>query len=133
VAGKHEVAVLGLDIGCFGELLVGLVTIVHSRAVSYVDRHNDKSRSPWLVLLKDPSRVGSCGLFSWSDLILDRSRKLFGLQLPAASATRAGGDSGPNSENFGLFHAQSPDTGRGIHARSWRANRDMNARLCSLK
>ena len=26
-----------------------------------------------------------------------------------------------------LFHAQSPDTGRGVHARSWRANRDVDS------
>ena len=30
--------------------------------------------------------------FAWSDLILDRSRKLVGLQSPAACATRSGGD-----------------------------------------
>ena len=46
--------------------------------------------------------------FAWSDLILDHSRKLVGLQSPAACATRAGGDSGPNFENCYLFHAQSP-------------------------
>ena len=66
--------------------------------------------------------------FAWSDLILDRSRKLVGLQSPAACATRAGGDSDPNFENYDLFHAQSPDTGRGVHARSWRANRDVDVR-----
>jgi len=52
--------------------------------------------------------------FAWSDLILDRSRKLVGLQSPAACATRAGGDSGPNFENYNLFHARSPGTGRGV-------------------
>jgi len=62
--------------------------------------------------------VGSYGLFAWSGLVLDRSRKLVGLQSPAACATRAGGDSGPDFENYDLFHAQSPDTGRGVHARS---------------
>ena len=40
-----------------------------------------------------------------------------------------GGDSDPNFENYDLFHAQSPDTGRGVHARSWRANRDVDVRL----
>jgi len=35
---------------------------------------------------------------AWSDLILDRSRKLSGLQSLAACATRAGGDSDPNFE-----------------------------------
>ena len=61
---------------------------------------------------------GYAATFAWSDLILDRSRKLVGLQSPAACATRAGGDSDPNFENFDLFHAQSPDTGRSVHARS---------------
>ena len=82
----------------------------------------------------------ACGrdaaVFAWSDLILDRSRKLVGLQSPAACATRAGGDSGPNSENYDFFHAQrqstaspTPDTGRGVHARrSWRPNRGIVVR-----
>jgi len=58
--------------------------------------------------------------------ILNRSRKLVGLQSPAACATRAGSDSDPNFENYDLFHAQSPDIGRGVHARSWLANRDVD-------
>jgi len=61
-------------------------------------------------------------------VILDRSRKLVGLQSSAACATRAGGDSGPNFEDCSLFHAQSPDIGRGVHARFWRANWDVDVR-----
>jgi len=65
---------------------------------------------------------------------LDRSqKKLLGLQSPAACATRAGGDSGPNFENYDLTHAQFPDTGRGLHARSWHANRDVDVRRYFLK
>jgi len=59
---------------------------------------------------------------------LDRSRKLVGLQSPAACATRAGGDSDPNLENYVLFHAQSPDIERCVHTRSWRANRDVDVK-----
>ena len=69
---------------------------------------------------------GQAAIFAWSDLILDRSRKLVGLQSPAACATRAGGDSDPYVENYDLFHARSPDTGRGVHARSWQASRDVD-------
>ena len=54
------------------------------------------------------------------------TRKPVGLQSPAACVTRAGDDSDPNFENSDLFHAQSPDTGRGVRARSWRANRDFD-------
>jgi len=72
--------------------------------------------------------VGSCGQFAWSDLILDRSRKLVGLQSTAACATRVGGDSDLDFEICDLFHAQSPDTGRGVHTRTWRANRDVDVR-----
>ena len=73
--------------------------------------------------------MGSCGHFAWSDLILDRSCKLVCLQsFAAVSATRSGGDSDQNFENYDLFHAQPPDTGRGVHARSWRANRDVDVR-----
>jgi len=71
---------------------------------------------------------GHAAVFAWSDLALDRSRKPVGLQSPAACATLAGGDSGPNFENCDLFHAQSPDTGHGAHARSWRANQDADVR-----
>jgi len=53
---------------------------------------------------------------------------LVGLQSPAVCATRVGDDSDSNFENYDLFHARSPDTGRGLHARSWRANRDVDAR-----
>ena len=69
---------------------------------------------------------GQGAIFAWSDLILDRSRKLVGLQSPAACATRAGGDSDPNFENYDIFHARSLDTGRGVHARSWQPNRDVD-------
>ena len=68
---------------------------------------------------------GHVAVFAWSNLVLDRSRKLAGLQSPAARATRAGGDSDPNFENYDLFHAKFPDTGRGVHARSWRADGDV--------
>ena len=66
--------------------------------------------------------------FAWSVLVLDRSRKLVGLQSPAICATRAGGDSDHNFESYGLFNAQYPDTGRGVHARSWQANRNVDIR-----
>ena len=51
---------------------------------------------------------GHAVIFAWSGIILDRSRKLAGLQSLAACATRSGGDSGPNFDNYDLFHAQSP-------------------------
>jgi len=131
LAGKYEGTVLGLDIGCFGELSAGVndvyTFIARSRAVSYVGRYDDKSPKKALGMFR--SRIcrvwGHAAIFAWSDLILDRSRKLVGLESPAACATRAGGDPDPNIDNCDLFHAQSPDTGRGLHARSWRANRDV--------
>ena len=89
----------------------------------------------WKLLVIFRSRIrrvwGHAAIFARSDLTLDRSRKLAGLQSPAACAARAGGNSDPNFENFDLFHAQSPDTGptrRGFHACSWRANRDVDVR-----
>ena len=71
---------------------------------------------------------GRAAVFYWSDLVLDGSRKLVGLQSPAACTTRAGGDSDPKFENYDLFHAQSPDTGHSVHARSWRENRDVDVK-----
>ena len=104
--------------------------IARNRAVSYVDRYDDKSPKEALGIFRSRIRRvwGHAAIFSWGDLILDRSRKLAGLQSSAACATRASRDSDPNFENYDLFHAQSPDTGRGAHARSWRANRDVNVR-----
>ena len=128
MAGKHEGTVLGLGIGCFGELSAGFndvcTFIARNRAVSYKGRYDDKSPKDTLGMFRSRIRraLGHAAICAWSDLILGRSRKLVGLQSPAACATRAGGDSDPNFENYDLFHAQSPDTGHGAHARSWRAN-----------
>ena len=62
--------------------------------------------------------MGSCGR---SDLILDRSRKLVGLQSPASCATRAGGDSGPDFEKYELRPLPR-------QARSWWANQDADVK-----
>jgi len=43
--------------------------------------------------------------FARSDLILDRSRKLVGLQSPTDYATCAGGDSHPSFKNCGRIRA----------------------------
>ena len=95
-----------------------------------MDRYDDKSPKEALGMFRSRIRRvwGHAAIFAWSDLILNRSRKLVGLQSPAACATRVGGDSDPNLENYDLFNAQSPDTGCGVHARSWRANRDVDVR-----
>ena len=57
---------------------------------------------------------GHAVIFAWSDLILDRSRKLVGLQSLAACATRAGGDSDPNFENYDLFHGRTGMSTSGV-------------------
>ena len=83
--------------------------IARNHAVSYVDpRFRSRIRR----------ERGHTAIFAWSDLILDRSRKLVGLQLPAACATPI-----LTSRIYEFLHAQSPDT-----ARSWRANRDVNVK-----
>jgi len=62
-----------------------------------------------------PSNAGPLVLFlntsSWNGAAIS---SLVGLQSPATCATRAGGDSGSNFENYGLFHAKFPDTGRNV-------------------
>ena len=67
VAGKHEGTVLGLGIGCFGELSAGFndvcTFIARNRAVSYMGHFDDKSPKEALVPLEDPPRVGSCSHF----------------------------------------------------------------------
>ena len=75
--------------------------------MSYVDRYDDKSPKEALGVFRSSIRRvwGHAAIFAWSDLVLDRSRKLVGLQSPAACATRAGGDSGPSYENYDFFHA----------------------------
>jgi len=134
VAGKYEGTVLGIGIGCFGELPArfnGVFTfIARNRSVSYMGRYDDKSPKEALGMFRSRIRRawGHAAVFAWSEVVLDRSRKFVGLQSPAACATRAGGDSDPNFENCDLFHAQSPDTGQGSQARSWRANRGVDVR-----
>ena len=96
----------------------------------YVDRYDDKSPKEALGMFRSKTRRvwGHSAAFAWINLISDRSRKLVGLQSPATCAARVGGGSDPNFENCDLFHNQSPDTGRGVHARLWRANRNNDAR-----
>jgi len=139
VAGNYEGTVLGLGIGCIEELLSdgfkdACMFITRCGAVSYVDRYDNKSPKEALgtIMLRSGIRRvwGHAAIFAWSDLISDRSRKVVGLQSPAACAMLAGGDSDPNFENDIFFNAQSPDTGRSIHARSWRANRDVSRVKC---
>jgi len=85
VAGKFEGTVLELGIGFFGELSAGFngacTFIVRNCALPYVDRYDD--RSPKEALGISRSRIrrvwGHAAIFAWSDLILDRSRKLGGL------------------------------------------------------
>ena len=131
MAGKYEGTVFGLGIGCFGELSAGLngvcTAIARNRALSHMDPYDDKSPEKALGTFRSRIRRawGHAAIFAWSDLTLDRSRKLVGLQSPAACAARAGGDFDPNFENYDFFHA---DSGYSIHARSWRANRDVDVR-----
>jgi len=84
------------------------------------------------VPLKDPPRVGSCGHFSLKRPHLGSQPQArwnaVTRRLCHARAARTGGDSSSNFENCDLFHAQSHDTGRCVHARSWRANRDVDFR-----
>jgi len=134
VAGKYEGTALGLGIGFFGELSAGFsgvyTFIALDRAVSYVDRYDDKLLEEALGMFRSRTRLmwSHAAILAGSNLVLDRSRKLAGLQSPAACATLAVGDSDPNFENCDLFHAQFPDTGRGVSARSWRANQDADVR-----
>ena len=79
----------------------------------YVDHYDEKSPKEVLGMFRSRiSRVwGHAAIFAWSDLILDCSRKLVGLQSPAACATLVVGHSGPNFENYDFFHAQSRTPG----------------------
>ena len=53
---------------------------------SYVGRYDDKSPKGALGMFRSRIRRawGHAAVFAWSDLVLDRSRKLVGLQSPAA-------------------------------------------------
>jgi len=103
VAGKYEGTILGLGIGCFGELSAGLNDVCtfiarNSRYPTYVDRYDDKSPKEALGMfgsrIRQISRLrGHVVIFALSDLTLDRISKLVGLQPPVTCATRAGGDS----------------------------------------
>ena len=85
--------------------------------VSHLGHYDDKSLKKALGMFRLLIRSvrGHAAIFAWSDLIVDRSRKLIDLLSLAACATHAGGDSDLNFENCDIFHAQSPDTGRGVN------------------
>jgi len=67
-----------------------------------------RPRRPLVYMLMDPPCVGHAAIFAWSDLIFYRSRMFVGLLSPVACATRAGGDSGPNFENYDFFPRPVP-------------------------
>jgi len=60
VAGKYEGTVLGLGIGCFGELPAGFRDapsfIARNRALSYMDRYDDKSPKEALGMFRSRIR-----------------------------------------------------------------------------
>jgi len=69
VAGKYEGTVLGHDIGWFGELPAGFnnvcMFIACNRALSFVDRYDDKSPKEALGMLH--ARDVACGIM-WTIL-----------------------------------------------------------------
>ena len=75
--------------------------IARSRVVSYVDRYDDKSPKEALGMFRSRIRhmYRHAVVFTWSDLTLDRSRKLVGLQSPVTCVARVDCDSKPNLEN----------------------------------
>jgi len=112
MAGKNKGTIPGLGIGCVCELSAGFndVYTFIARALSYVDRYDDKDdKSPKEALGMFRSRtrrvLGHAAVFAWSNLILDRSRKLVGLQSPAACDAPTVGDSDPDFENCDLFRS----------------------------
>ena len=78
--------------------------IARSRVVSYVDRYDDKSPKEALGMFRSRIRrvYRHAVVFTWSDLTLDRSRKLVGLQSPVTCVARVDCDSKPNLENYDL-------------------------------
>ena len=60
VEGKYEGAVLGVGIGCFGELPAGFndvcTFIARNRTASYVDRYDDKSPKEALGMFRSKIR-----------------------------------------------------------------------------
>jgi len=98
----------------------GAATPVH-RLGTWIAKTTSRPRRPWACSAQGPAACGAMRPFSpgaTSYWIAAASSLVVGLQSPATCATRAGGDSDPNIENCYLFHAQSPDTGNGAHARS---------------
>jgi len=78
VSAKHKGTVFGLGIGCFRKPFAGFkdacTFIALNRAVSYVDRYDDKSPKEALGMFRSRIRRvwGHAASFAWSDLILDR-------------------------------------------------------------
>ena len=77
-----------LGIGCLGELSAGFSNactfVARSHVVSYLDRYDDKSPKEALGIFRSRTRRvwGHVAVFAWSDLAVDCSRKLVGLQSP---------------------------------------------------
>ena len=128
-AGPKKGRVVGLAIGCFGELsseFGELCTfIARNMTVEHLQFYDNKTPEQALNMFR--TRIqrawGHAAIFSWADLILDRSRTLVGLQSPAATAAAAAAAAAdPDRDNYDLFHATNPDHGQGVHARRWPAH-----------
>ena len=125
--GPNKGRVVGLAIGCFGELsseFDELCTfIARNLTVEHLQYYDNKTPEQALNMFR--TRIQSvwshAAIFAWADLILDRSRTLVGLQSPAAAAAAAAA-ADPDLDNYDLFHATHPDFGQGVQARTWRAN-----------
>ena len=128
ISGPNKGRVVGLAIGCFGELSSEFGElcsfIARNMTVEHLQYYDNKTPEQALNMFR--SRIqsvwGHAATFAWADLILDRSRTLVGLQSPAATAAAAAA-ADPDLDNYDLFHATHPDFGQGVQARTWRANR----------
>ena len=70
---------------------------------------------------------GHADIFAWSDLHLGSQPQARWLAVARRLRHARRGNSNPNCD-YDFLHAQSLDTGRSVHARSWRANRDVDVR-----
>ena len=123
----HKVRVVGLAIGCIGDLSSGFdelsTFIARNLTVEHLQCYDNKTPEQALNIFRMHIQPvwGHAAIFDWADLIFGLSRALVGPRSPeavaaaaAAAAATAAAAADPDLDNCDLYHVIHPDVEQGV-------------------